>query len=251
MRGPLSSPVPPAAFFAALLPVALLAALAGRLDAQDAAPEEKPEPQPVSVSVEGEIGPEDAPAAGRLTTEFFRCYPSLIERFERPDRPAPRHVTIVFKQQLRVPAYCTGDEITVGGAYLRSNPDDIALLTHELTHAVQQYPRAGNGFDKPGWLVEGIADYARKVYGPERQPSWRLPERLSSRNNYDDGYRVSARFLEWLDERTPGAVDKLHAALSRGEYKESLFEEVAGKPVADLWTECVAALSAEAREEDS
>ncbi|NNJ27558.1 basic secretory protein-like protein [Alienimonas chondri] len=213
----------------------------------DDAPAEQP-PEPVSVSVKGEVGPELAPAAGRLVTEFYRCYPSLIERFEDPERKAPRHVTIIFKEQLRVPAYCTGDEITVGGAYLKDHPDDIALLTHELTHAVQQYPRARDGFDKPGWLVEGIADYARKVYGPERQPGWQLPERLSTRNNYDDGYRVSARFLEWLDERTPGAVDQIHQALGKGEYQESLFEDIAGKPVAELWDECVKALSAAAQQ---
>ena len=227
----------PALAAAALAAAALFAAV-GRAD------EPGPTPEPVSVSVRGEVGPDLAPAAGRLVTEFYRCYPRLIERFERPDRPAPRRVTIIFKERLRVPAYCSGDEIAVGGRYLKDHPDDIALLTHELTHAVQQYPRPKEGFEKPGWLVEGIADYARQVYGPERQPGWRLPERLSSSNNYDDGYRVSARFLQWLDERTPGAVDRLHAALSAGEYQESLFETITGEPVAELWDECVAALSA-------
>lgn len=210
---------------------------------------EKPPPEPIPVTVSGPVGPDLAPTAGRLVAEFYRCYPALLERFELPDDPAPRRIEIVFKERLRVPAYCTGDRITVSGSYLKGRPEDFALLTHELTHAVQRYPRARGGFDKPGWLVEGIADYARKVYGPETQPGWRLPERLSARNNYDDGYRVTARFLEWLDARTPGAVDALHAALNRGEYRDALFEEVAGKPVADLWAECVADLAKAAEDE--
>ena len=206
-------------------------------------------PAPLSVTVTGPAlaGPgaaDAAPAAGGLTAEFFRCYPALLERFDDPADPAPRAITLVLKPRLRVPAYCAGDTITVSARWLRDHPEDLALLTHELTHAVQRYPNPGDGRERPGWLVEGLADYARQVYGPDRQPGWSLPARLTDRNNYTDGYRVTARFLVWLDEKHPGAVDALHESLRAGAYTDAVFKTAAGAPVADLWARCVADLSA-------
>lgn len=234
------------AALAALLLPAFTVAQDGAAPPADEA--EKAKPPEISVAVTGPVGKDLAPEAGRLVTEFYRCYPALLARFEDPADPAPRKITIVFKDRMRVPAYCAGDTITVSGRWLRDHPEDIALLTHELTHAVQQYPRAKDGFEKPGWLVEGLADYARKVYGPERQPGWSLPARLTDRNNYTDSYRVTARFLVWLDEKHPGAVDALHNALRAGEYTDELWRTTTGEPVAELWAECVAELSQKANE---
>ena len=191
----------------------------------------------------GAVDRDFAPLAGRLVAEFYRCYPDLILRFEDPDRPAPRRITLVVKEDITfgrgtVPAYCSGDTITVSRAYLSRRPDDTALLTHELTHAVQAYRRA------PGWMTEGLADYARHVYGPEKQPGWALPTRLAGRN-YDDSYRVTGRFLLWLNEKHPGSVDTLHDALQAGTFTEADFETVTGTPVAELWAACVAEVSGE------
>src|SRR5436189_2063268 len=58
---------------------------------------------------------------------------------------------------------CALPILTVGVDWLKKNPDDIGMLAHELTHAVQAYPKAD-----PGWLTEGIADYARQLYGPQQ-----------------------------------------------------------------------------------
>jgi hypothetical protein len=167
--------------------------------------EKKKEQQDFSVTVSGEVPKEFEPTVKRLTALFHQCYPKLVARFENPAKPAPRQIELVFERTLRVPAYCSGSRITINIDWLQKHPDDIGLLTHELTHAVQAYPR-GN----PGWFTEGFADYTRQLYGPEKQPGWSLPKRLTEKNSYRESYRVAARFLLWLDAKHPGAVDKIH-----------------------------------------
>lgn len=195
-------------------------------------------PKSFSVTISGDIDPDSTPVIGRLTTLFYQSYPKLYERFSNPNRPAPLHVKLIFKQELRVPAYCSGGEITINLDWLRKHPDDIALLTHELTHAVQGYGRG-----VPGWFTEGLADYTRKLYGPEVQPGWELPAKLTERNKYTDSYRVTGRFFLWLDEKHPGTVDKLHRKAQDREFDVGLFKELTGETIDELWTKCVAELS--------
>lgn len=231
-----------------LVPILLaVAALAPRpLPAADDPPKPKADepakpaakPKPLSVTIEGDVDADLAPVAGQLTKLFYEGYPKLIQRFENPDKPAPRAIRVVFVKGLRVPAQCSGNKVEVSVDWLRKHPDDVALLTHELTHAVQMYPRGG-----PGWMTEGIADYARQEYGPKDQPNWSLPKKLTPRQSYKDAYRTTARFLVWLEARTPGAVDKLHKAMQAGTFKPDLFQEVAGRPVDALWDECVKELN--------
>jgi hypothetical protein len=219
--------------------------LASSVIAQEAKEEEKTAapkaeaPKSYSVTIAGDIDPASPPVIGRLTTLFYESYPKLYERFSNPDRPAPIQLKLNFKQELRVPAYCSGSEITINLDWLRKHPDDIGLLTHELTHAVQAYPRG-----VPGWFTEGMADYTRKLYGPEKQPGWELPEKLTERNKYTDSYRVTGRFFIWLDEKHPGTVDKLHRKAQNREFDIALFKEFTGATLDELWKQCVEELSA-------
>jgi hypothetical protein len=160
----------------------------------------------------------------------------LLNRLDNPMNPAVRHVALVFKRGMRVPAYCAGNEISISVDWLKQNPDDIALLTHELTHAVQHYPRGA-----PGWLVEGMADYARQMYGPKTQPGWNLTGTFEPKQKYTDGYRTTAKFLLWLDGKYPGLIDKLHHRLQTKQFEVSDFKELTGKTADELWMECLAA----------
>lgn len=204
--------------------------------AQDEA-DEPTEPAPISIQIEGEVDAELAPVAGAMTTLFYTCYPRLLERLDNPDRPAPRTIRLKFAPRLDVPAYCSGNTVTVSAEWLRKHPEDIGLFTHELTHAVQRYRRGS-----PGWLTEGIADYTRRLYGPEDQPGWALPSRLSDRQSYKDGYRVTGRFLLWLDDQHPGALNQIHRRLQAGEFSMDDFEKLCGSDVETLWRACVASL---------
>ena len=206
--------------------------------AQEHQDADKPDaPEPFTLTITGEIDDDSSEVVGRLTTLFYQCYPELVERFEDPEKPAAREVRIVMETAMRVPAYCNRDEIHVSVDWLRKHPEDIGLLTHELTHVVQSYGRAG-----PSWLTEGIADYARLRYGPEDQPGWSLPEQLSESQSYKDSYRVAARFLVWLDDRHPDAVDQLHRKLQHREYDSKTFEALTGDSLDTLWDQCVSDL---------
>lgn len=195
---------------------------------------EKKVSEPLRLTIEGPVDAELAPVAGKLAEHFYQCYPKLLARFEHPDKPAPRRIRIVFDPKLRIPAHCSGGTVTVGVEWLKKNPDDIGMLAHELTHAVQAYPKSD-----PGWLTEGIADYARQLYGPEKQPGWELPEKLLAQQSYKDSYRVTARFLAWLDEKHPGTVDKLHREMQNRTFELEDFQEFTGEDVDTLWRACV------------
>jgi Peptidase of plants and bacteria len=209
--------------------------------AQDAkTPEAKTEakkPEPFTLTITGEIDPELAPVVGKLSQLYFESYPKLVARFENPKKPAERHIRIVFERGLKVPAFCSGSKITISVEWMKKNPNDVGLLTHELTHAVQAYPRF-----EPGWLTEGLADYARQVYGPKETNGWSLPERLTKRQSYKNSYRITAKFLVWLEEKHPGTVDKVHRKMQDREFNVDEFKTITGKTIDELWDACVADL---------
>jgi hypothetical protein len=204
-------------------------------------PPEKPKPktEPYSVTIAGDIDAKLGPVAGNFVTTFYDCYPKLVDRFENPKKPAPHSIKITFAH-IRVPAYCTGSEIKVDIDWLHKNPKDIGMITHELTHSVQGYHGG-----VPGWFVEGMADYARLVFGPKEQPGWELPPRLSDKQSYKDSYRVTGRFFAWLEEKHPGVLDKLHRKAQDREFDVADFRVLTGSSIDDLWTECVKDLRTE------
>jgi hypothetical protein len=198
------------------------------------APAEPRKPPPLSLTIEGDVEGEMAAIAGKLTTLFYECYPPLLKRFENPDQFAARKIKLVFKKGIDVPGYSHQDTVTVSVDWFAKHPDDLGLFTHELTHLVQAYPNS-----KPGWLTEGIADYARHFYGPKKQPGWSLPEKLRPDQSYKNSYGVTARFLVWLDERYPGSVDKLHRQMQTSKFEMEDFETITGQDVETLWRDCV------------
>lgn len=196
----------------------------------------------LSLTIEGDVPPPIAPVVGRMTALFYECFPRLLARFENPQNPAPRSIRLRFERGLSAPAMTERSVIKVNIAWIEQHPEDIGLLTHELTHVVQAYPSP-----KPGWLTEGIADYARHCYGPASQPGWSLPETLSQGQNYNDGYRVTARFLLWLESTRPGTIDRLNRRMQAGEFREEECEEIAGAPLTQLWRRCVAEIRSDGK----
>ncbi|MEZ6142050.1 MAG: basic secretory protein-like protein [Zavarzinella sp.] len=190
--------------------------------------------KPVSLIIEGEISEKIAPTVGNFVQVYYEAFPKLLKNFENPDRPAEHAVKLIFKRDMRVPAYCTGGTISISIEWIEKNPNDLGLLVHELTHVVQSYPRGA-----PGWLVEGIADYSRYKFSDEKNSGWKLPPLLGERNKYTDSYRVTARFLVWLDARHPGVVEKIHFNLQKREYKQEDFKTLTGRDLEVLWEECV------------
>ena len=144
----------------------------------------------------------------------------------------PEQIRLVFRKQINAPAYASGGSITVNGDWIRQHPDDFGMMIHELTHVVQSYPRGGN---KPGWLVEGIADFIRWWRFEPEGPRPRIDPLKAS---YRDSYRTTAAFLAWAtakyDKRLVPQLDK---TLRTGNYRDEIFQEVTGKSLDALWAE--------------
>jgi hypothetical protein len=116
------------------------------------------------------------------------------------------------------------------------------MMIHEMTHLIQSYGGRGN---KPGWLVEGIADYIRWWrYEPEAPRPRINPERAK----YTDSYRTTAAFLAWAVHKYDRAlVRKLDGAIREGKYDPSLFEQSTGKTLDALWEEYMTVIRAASR----
>lgn len=144
----------------------------------------------------------------------------------------PKSVALRFQNDKKGVASTSGNKITIAANYVRDHTNDIGMVIHELTHVVQAYPEAKEGFGKPGWLVEGIADYIRLYHFEPDAPRPRVnPEKAS----YRDSYKTTAAFLAWVEQRYAGTVRKLNAALRQGRFKEKLFQDCTGKPLDNLW----------------
>lgn len=104
-----------------------------------------------------------------------------------------------------------------------------SLLYHEMTHIFQW---SGKG-TAPGGLTEGVAEYVKikaKYYHPE---GYTKP---GEGNKWDEGYGVTARFLEYCDSLRPGFTVDLNNKM-REVYKDEYFHDLLGKPLDQVWKE--------------
>nr|GFC13898.1 hypothetical protein [Tanacetum cinerariifolium] len=101
-----------------------------------------------------------------------------------------------------------------------------------LLRMPEAYPN-GSG---PGWLTEGIADYARYVYGVNNQAgNWKLPD-YKAGQSYTNSYRIMARFLVWLDQHGyPKLVNQLDDAARTRTYTPEIWKQKTGKTLDELW----------------
>ena len=88
----------------------------------------------------------------------------------------------------------------------------------------------------PGWLVEGIADYVRWYkYEPQ---SHGADIRDPSRVHYNDAYRPTANFLNWVSGKyDKDLVVKFNTVMRQGKYSDDLWKEYTGKTADELGEE--------------
>jgi len=167
----------------------------------------------------------------RLIETFFRLYPTMAKDF---NADATKTVTFSIEPGPGVAA-TSGTTVHFSADHLRRNPKDIDVATHEIMHLVQAYPDAN-----PWWLTEGIADYARHKYGLDNKSAgWELPN-YATGQSYTNSYAVTARFLVWLEKKTPGIVKNLDLAMRSGTYKIEIWKDQTGKSLDELWSEYAA-----------
>ena len=172
----------------------------------------------------------DPAVRDQMVKAFFTVYPLMAKEFN-PN--ASKHVRISIEGKYRGVAAAAGNTIHVNPRWFHQHREDIDVVTHEGMHVVQAYKQ----WD-PAWLREGLADYARAKYGVNNPAAkWTMPD-YSPRQNYTDAYRVTARFLVWLEKHAkPGIAVAMDDALRQGTYSPETWNKLTGKSVDEWWAE--------------
>ncbi|MGA2751140.1 MAG: basic secretory protein-like protein [Verrucomicrobiota bacterium] len=169
--------------------------------------------------------------AGELCAEW---YPKICQWLESEDFTPPKTVRLRIRDGRGV-AGTSGATITFNANYFRRHSSDYGAAIHELTHVVQAYPSFRGSNANPGWVVEGMADYIRfSKFEPEAP----RPRFRPDRDKYDSGYRVTAFFLEWIEQNYDKQfVKEVNAACRAGKFQMELFKQHTGKTADELWQE--------------
>ncbi|XP_056158624.1 uncharacterized protein LOC130134871 [Syzygium oleosum] len=128
-----------------------------------------------------------------------------------------------------------GSQFRVNADYLQAYVGDVkaeftGIVYHESARVWQW---TGND-TAPIGLITGIADYIRLR---ARWPSKYWPPRGSG-CRWDDGYAVTAYFLEFCSRKRRGFVSDLNAMMENS-YSDSFFVILLGQSVDELWKEYI------------
>lgn len=169
----------------------------------------------------------DSKIVAELTSALKLNYTRIAEILDGADSAsAPDTVRLTFREGDGV-AYASGGTITVFLPWMRHNPQDTGVVIHEAVHIIQRYPRGA-----PMWVTEGIADYVRFA---RFEPNG-MPDRVWKHEHYTNGYRVTARFFEWIEKtHKVDLIRPLNKACRAGKYAPAIFKELTGKTLDDLW----------------
>ncbi|KAI4338340.1 hypothetical protein L6164_016680 [Bauhinia variegata] len=177
---------------------------------------------PGSTRFEKEIGRHYTLEAIQDATEFVL---NIFKLSEFRDRKSFDKITVILSIFSSAAAITRNNTIFVNAEYINTFPGKVAvefagIIYHEATHVWQW---KGNG-EAPKGLTEGIADYIPSPYWPLRGTGMR----------WDQGYAVTAYFLEYCNGLRDGFVAELNAMMKNG-YSDRFFEKLLGKNVDDLW----------------
>jgi len=188
-------------------------------------------PPPYALNIEKSTDPFLNGITPHLTNVFNAVYPQMINRFAFNPSSAPTGVVgVTFNPDLSSPASTAGTMIIFNSDWLQQHPNDVGLFTHELALLVQNYPPG-----TPSWFSDGMADYARSVYGPA-DDDWSLPDKVQPQDSYTQGGAVAARFLLWLEQHTRlDIVDQLNHALQTQQSFPAAFQRLTHHTVDELW----------------
>ena len=173
----------------------------------------------------------------RLSPVLAEWYPKIVALLPSPGFTAPAHYTITVKNMDGV-AYTTDSHVSVSKKWIQDemNREAVGSLVHESVHVVQQY----NPGAAPGWLVEGMADYVRWfLYEPQSHGADIVYMRHMGKNfRYDNSYRISANFLNWVTEKyDTNVVTEVNAVLRGDKYIDDFWKQHTGKTLQELGAE--------------
>jgi sulfur carrier protein ThiS len=170
----------------------------------------------------------------RLVKTFYIVYPELAKEY---NPTTLKDVKMAVDTSYKGVAATADGKVTIASSWLHKRPEDIDVVTHEVMHIVQDYGESVG----PGWLTEGIADYARNKFGVNNTAAkWTLPD-YKPTQNYDNAYRITARFLVWIEKKAkPGIVKELDSQMRKHTYTDAAWKTLTGKTVDELWKEYAA-----------
>lgn len=169
----------------------------------------------------------------RLIETFFVVYPKLAKEYN-PN--TLKSVQFFVDTAYKGVAATTNGKVTYSSIWMNKHPEDIDVVTHEVMHIVQDY---GNSVG-PGWLTEGIADYARFKFGVDHAGAkWTLPA-LKPEHSYQNSYRITARFFAWIEKKVKaGTIKAVDASLRDHTYQPEIWTTLTGKDLDALWADYV------------
>ena len=184
------------------------------------------------VTIDTKDAPELKAWADALGPIIEKWYPFLVNSLPSDGYNPTSKFTIVFNSKPGV-AYTAGPMIVCNIKWFTDHSDDQGAVVHEMVHMAQQYRRGGN----PSWLVEGIADYFRWfVY----EPASKQPHPNLSRSHYNDSYRTTAAFLNYVVKNVDkDFIVQMNAAMRAGKYSPDLWKTYTGKTPDELWDDYV------------
>lgn len=176
-------------------------------------------------------------AESELAPVMAEWYPKIAAMLSSEGFTAPTHFSVTLKPVKGV-AFTSGTRIVANSAWLAKELKGQAVgsLVHEMAHVVQQFHGRN-----PGWLVEGSADYVRWFkYEPQSHGAdvvWMKTMHHFS-PHYNDSYRVTANFLNWIAQKyDPEIVPQMNAAMRQGKYEDGLWKKYTGKTAPELGEE--------------
>jgi len=181
------------------------------------------------LTVENQDPAFDKAVINKLVETFFEVYPKLSKTY---NKKATKNVKFVIDTAYDGVAATANARVVFASKYMTKHPKDIDVVTHEVMHIVQDYGDS-NG---PGWLTEGIADYARFKFGVDNAgANWTLPA-YKSAQSYTNAYRVTARFLVWVENNVKaGLVKDFDAQLRAHTFTDASWKNATGKTLDELW----------------
>jgi hypothetical protein len=184
-------------------------------------------------------------AEKQLAPVLAEWYPKIVAMLPSEGYAAPTNFSVTIRPGRGVAA-TGGNRITANSEWLKRevNGEAIGALLHEEVHVVQQYRggRRNNPDYKrpPGWLIEGIPDYIRWfLYEPQSHgaDAAYFKTRKKMALKYDGMYRISANFLNYVNEnygKEQKLLTSVNAACRQGTYTDDLWKEGTGKSLEEL-----------------
>ncbi len=170
----------------------------------------------------------------RLISTFFKVYPELAKEY---NKKTAKEVFMMVDTAYAGVAATGNAHVRISSKWMHKKPEDIDVVTHEVMHIVQDYGHSTG----PGWLTEGIADYARNQFGINNEAAqWTLGD-YKPGSNYNNAYRVTARFLLWIENHhKKGIVKLLDKQMRDHTYTDGVWKDQTGKTLDELWAEYIA-----------